>query len=130
MKTKILFVAIATSLVLLSFSTISMHKTDKMTEKNTLDKNLEEKKAILAEYYSNLIKIEIDKQFSESKDGIINEKEMIANLVMLTEYGCAYSGSSCTGKPVCGVSMLWAETFGYASFAGEGGGNCEPVNHK
>lgn len=130
MKTKILFIAIVTSLALLSFSTISIHKTKIITERNTIDKNLEEKKAILAKYYSNLIKSEIDRRFSENKDGNINEKEMIANLVNLTEYGCAYSGSGCTGKAVCGVSMLWAETFGSASFAGEGGGNCEPVNHK
>jgi len=129
MKVKILLIAIITSLTLLSFNSIRMHKTDKVTEKNTLDINLEEKKAILAEYYSDLIKNEIDKRFNESKDGSINEQEMInAVLAVLPEYGCAYSGTGCTGDPVCGVSMLWAETFGSGSWAGEGGNSCQDVD--
>tara|TARA_R110002020_G_scaffold23587_2_gene78397 strand:- start:17179 stop:17529 length:351 start_codon:yes stop_codon:yes gene_type:complete len=75
-----------------------------------------EKKAILIDYYSKLIKNDIDKRFDESKDGNINEREMIANLVLLTDYGCAYSGSGCTGTQVCGVSELYARTFGYLSY--------------
>ena len=94
-----------------------------------MDNNLEAKKEVLKKYYSNLIKDEIDRRFYESKDGNINEEEMIANLVTLVEYGCAYSGSGCSGSVVCGVSMLWAETMGSGSWAGSGG-NCESVNHQ
>ncbi|GEM_PF-4873039 len=189
MKIKILFIAIITSLTLLSFSTIGIYKSDKIIEKNTLDMNLEGEKTILAEYYSNLIKDEIDRRFNESKDGTINEKEMfssvlssfskysvnrnvsnvkienntldlklakkkailanyysdltkgaidrwfsensslniegIISFIPETEYGCAYTESNCTGGQVCGVSRLYASTFGYASFSGENGGGCE-----
>ena len=95
------------------------------TEKNS--STLEEKKAILTEFYSNLIKNEIDKRFAESKDGNINEKEMIENLVLLTEYGCAYSGTGCTGNQVCGVSKKYAKTFGYSSYSTYNSGVCEDV---
>jgi len=129
MKTKILLFAIVTSLTLLSFNSIRTYKTDKVIEKNTLEMNLEAKKAILAEYYSDLIKNEIDRHFNKSKDGYINEKEMNSALAALfdPEYGCAYSGGGCSGDAVCGVSKLWAETFGSGSWVGSSTGNCQDM---
>jgi hypothetical protein len=127
MKIKIIFIAIVTSLTLSSFSNNDNSKSDRVSETNLLEKSLEEKKEILANYYSNLIKAQIDKQFNEIKDGNINEKEMINSILVEVEYGCAYSGAGCTGNAICGVSRLYAELAGSASFYGENGNGCEGV---
>jgi hypothetical protein len=131
MKTKnVLILTTLCALVFFSFKENRNVKDTVVTKENSVNPDLEAKKAVLLSYYSDLIESELDRKFAESENGEINEKEMIENLVLLTEYGCAYSGSGCSGRAVCGVSLLWAETFGSGSWAGEGGGGCQEVNHQ
>tara|TARA_R110001606_G_scaffold73534_4_gene169563 strand:- start:3524 stop:3916 length:393 start_codon:yes stop_codon:yes gene_type:complete len=127
MKQPYYFIIAFLFISLVSFTTVNNSTPIDLTKTEKNSSTLEEKKAILTEFYSNLIKNEIDKRFAESKDGNINEKEMIEQLVLLTEYGCAYSGTGCTGNQVCGVSKKYAKTFGYSSYSTYNSGVCEDV---
>lgn len=126
MKRYLLLIAVMAG-TLSSFTNFTTYSKTELLEDDWKKNNLEEKKAILTSFYSNLIKNEIDKRFNESEDGNINEKEMIENLVLLTDYGCAYSNSNCTGTQVCGVSELYARTFGYGSYKSYSSLPCKPT---
>jgi hypothetical protein len=128
MKQPYFFIIAFLFISLVSFTSVKNSTPIDLTKTEKNSSTLEEKKAILTEFYSNLIKKEIDKRFAESKDGNINEKEMIEKLVLLTEYGCVYTNNDCTTGQVCGVSKKYAQTFGYSNFKGYNSGTCEQVD--
>ncbi|WP_405380405.1 hypothetical protein [Maribacter sp. LLG6340-A2] len=115
-------------ITLVSFSSFNNYSTTNESVDTLNNMDIEKQKVILTAYYTELIKKEIDKRFAESEDGLINEMEMIQNLALLTEYGCAYTNGDCTTGQVCGVSPLWAEKMGYSHFKSYNSGLCEEVD--
>lgn len=126
-KYLILLGAAILTVVLYSFKTIALGEQIENDKIVSLEEHKKGTK-ILVDYYAQVLQNQFDKAYAESENGEIDEQKIVSSLALVTEYGCAYEEDNCTGHKVCGVTLLYAETFGYESWSGSETQACEDTD--